>query len=68
MYRSRTDRMLGGVLGGMAKSLGWSATRVRVAFVLLSILSAAFPGIAVYIVLWLVVPEEPYSTSYSARA
>ena len=58
MYRSRDERMLGGVLGGMAKSLGWSATRVRVAYVLLSVLSAAFPGIAVYIVLWIVVPEE----------
>ena len=51
--------MLGGVLGGMAKALGWSPTRVRVAYVLLSVLSAAFPGIAVYIVLWIVVPEEP---------
>lgn len=58
-YRSRDERMLGGVLGGMAKSLGWSPTRVRVAYVLLSILSAAFPGIAVYIVLWIVIPEEP---------
>lgn len=58
-YRSRDERMLGGVLGGMAKSLGWSPTRVRVAYVLLSILSAAFPGLAVYIVLWIVVPEEP---------
>ncbi len=57
--RSRDERMLGGVLGGLAKSLGWSATRTRVAYVLLSILSAAFPGIAVYIVLWIVVPEEP---------
>jgi phage shock protein C len=59
VYRSRDERVLGGVLGGMAKSLGWSATRVRVAYVLLSVLSAAFPGIAVYIVLWIVVPEEP---------
>ena len=57
--RSRNERMLGGVHGGMAKSLGWSPTRVRVAFVLLSVLSAAFPGIAVYLVLWIVVPEEP---------
>jgi phage shock protein PspC (stress-responsive transcriptional regulator) len=47
------------MLGGMAKSLGWPVTRVRVAYVLLSILSAAFPGIAVYIVLWIVVPDEP---------
>lgn len=51
--------MLGGVCGGLAKSLGWSATRVRVLYVLLSVLSVAFPGIAVYIVLWIVMPEEP---------
>ena len=52
--------MLGGVCGGLAKSLGWSATRVRVLYVLVSILSVAFPGILVYLVLWLLVPEEPY--------
>ena len=51
--------MIGGVCGGLAKSLGWSATRVRVVYVLLSVLSVAFPGIAVYIVLWIVMPEEP---------
>lgn len=54
--------MLGGVCGGLAKSLGWPATRVRVLYVLLSVLSVAFPGIAVYIVLWILVPEEPRST------
>ena len=60
LYRSRSERMLGGVCGGLAKSLGWSATRVRVLYVLVSILSVAFPGILVYLVLWLLVPEEPY--------
>ena len=59
LYRSRYERMLGGVCGGLAKSLGWSATRVRVLYVLVSVLSAAFPGIAVYIVLWILMPEEP---------
>lgn len=59
LYRSRNERMLGGVLGGLAKKLGWSPTRTRVAYVLLSILSAAFPGAAVYIVLWILIPEEP---------
>jgi phage shock protein C len=63
LSRSRNERMLGGVLGGLAKSLGWSPTRVRVAFVLLSVLSAAFPGIAVYIVMWIVVPEEPLTVT-----
>ncbi len=53
--------MLGGVCGGLAKSLGWPATRVRVLYVLLSVLSVAFPGIAVYLVLWIFMPEEPVS-------
>ena len=59
VYRSRNERMLGGVCGGLAESLGWSATRVRVLYVLLSVLSAAFPGILVYIVLWILMPEAP---------
>lgn len=61
LQRSRDERMLGGVCGGLAKSMGWPATRVRVVYVLLSVLSAAFPGIAVYIVLWILMPEEPFS-------
>ncbi len=52
--------MLGGVCGGIAESLGWTATRVRVLYVLLSVLSAAFPGILVYLLLWIAVPQEPY--------
>lgn len=51
--------MIGGVCGGLARSLGWSARRVRVIYVLLSVLSVAFPGIAVYLVLWILMPEEP---------
>lgn len=56
--RSRSNRMIGGVCAGIAKHFGWSFTGTRVAYVLLSILSAAFPGILVYIILWLVLPEE----------
>jgi phage shock protein PspC (stress-responsive transcriptional regulator) len=63
MYRSRNERMLGGVLGGLAKKLGWSPTRTRVAYVVLSILSAAFPGTVVYIALWIVLPEEPLTVT-----
>ena len=50
------DAMIAGVCGGLADYFGWSATHVRVAYVLLSVLSAAFPGIAVYIVLWILMP------------
>jgi len=50
--------MIAGVCGGLAEWLGWSSTRVRVAYVVLSVLSAAFPGTLVYIILWIVVPES----------
>lgn len=56
--RSRHDRMLGGVMGGIAQKFGWNSTLVRLLFVILSIASAAFPGILVYLILWLLIPEE----------
>ena len=58
--RSRHDRMLGGVMGGIAQRFGWNSTLVRIVFVVISILSAAFPGILVYLILWLLMPEESH--------
>lgn len=58
LERSRHDRMIAGVLGGFARRLGWNSTLLRVVFVLVSILSAAFPGILVYLIAWLLMPEE----------
>ncbi|MCG8307703.1 MAG: PspC domain-containing protein [Cytophagales bacterium] len=57
LLRSR-DRILGGVCGGLAKWLGWDVTIVRLAYILISILSAAFPGTIVYIILWIIMPSE----------
>ena len=59
LYRSRRYRMLAGVCGGLAEWLGWSPTWVRILFVLISILSVAFPGIIVYILLWIIRPKAP---------
>jgi phage shock protein PspC (stress-responsive transcriptional regulator) len=56
--RSRDDRIIAGVLGGIAQRFGWSSTLLRLLFVLVSIASAAFPGILVYLILWLLMPEE----------
>ena len=58
LRRSRTNRMVAGVLGGVAEYFGLDATLVRVIFVVGSILSAAFPGTIVYLILWLVMPEH----------
>jgi phage shock protein C len=56
--RSRHDRMIAGVIGGVARRYGWSSGLLRVVFVIVSIASAAFPGILVYLLLWLLMPEE----------
>jgi len=58
LHLSNRNRIIAGVCGGLAEWLGWSPTWVRILYVLVSILSAAFPGILVYIVLWIVVPRS----------
>jgi phage shock protein C len=57
LRRSRSDRMVAGVVGGLAEYFGVDVTLARVVYVVVSALSAAFPGLLVYLVLWLVVPE-----------
>jgi len=59
LVRSRRHRLLGGVCGGIAQWLGWDPTAVRILYVVVSIVSVAFPGIIVYLVLWILMPEEP---------
>lgn len=54
--RDKSRAMIGGVCAGLARHFGWSVTGTRVAYVLVSVLSAAFPGILVYLILWLVLP------------
>jgi phage shock protein C len=55
------DRMVAGVCSGIAGHFGWSVTATRIAFVLVSLLSAAFPGLLVYIVLWVLMPAPASS-------
>lgn len=57
LTRSR-HRVIAGVCAGLAEWLGWDISMVRILYLLLSILSAGFPGTLVYIVLWIVMPEE----------
>ncbi len=58
LHRSRSNRMIAGVCGGLAEWLDWDPTLVRILYVVVSIISAAFPGLLVYLVLWLVMPER----------
>jgi phage shock protein C len=57
LRRSRTNRMIAGVVGGLADYWSIDATLARVIFVVVSLVSIAFPGIIVYLLLWLIIPE-----------
>lgn len=57
LTRSRTDRKIAGVCGGIAQYFGWDPTLVRVVYVVASVVSVAFPGIIIYLVLWAIMPE-----------
>ena len=57
LTRTVNDRVLAGVVGGIARRFGWDSTWTRVGYVVVSVLSAAFPGILVYLLLWLLIPE-----------
>lgn len=59
LRRSRTNRMIAGVLGGLAGWVGMDVTLARIVFVGVSILSAAFPGILIYVILAFLMPQEP---------
>lgn len=58
LRRSRSDKMIAGVIGGLARYFGFDPTIARVLYVILSVISVAFPGILVYILLWVIMPEE----------
>lgn len=56
LTRSRTDRKIAGVCGGFAAYSGVDANIVRLVMVLLAVLGG--PGLVLYLVAWLIVPEE----------
>lgn len=58
LKRSRTDKMLGGVLGGIARHYELDPTVLRIIYVLVSLFSAAFPGMIVYLILWVLIPLD----------
>jgi phage shock protein PspC (stress-responsive transcriptional regulator) len=57
LSRPRGDRVLAGVCAGIARRFDWNPTVTRILYVVLSLASAAFPGILFYLLLWLLMPE-----------
>ncbi|MFY9303191.1 MAG: PspC domain-containing protein [Atribacterales bacterium] len=66
LYRSRTDRMLGGVCGGIAEYFGVDPTLIRLLAVVLIVAGGA--AIIAYIIAWIVIPEEPKNLSIEEKA
>jgi phage shock protein C len=59
LTRSNRNKVIAGVCGGLAEYLDMDPTLVRVLYVLISIVSAAFPGILAYVILMFVMPPPP---------
>jgi phage shock protein C len=57
LYRSRKDKVIAGVCGGLGEYFGMDPTWIRLAFILLFFVGGS--ALLVYIIMWLVVPESP---------
>jgi phage shock protein C len=57
LYRSKTNRQVAGVCGGLAQHFNVDATLIRVLFVLLAVLGGS--GLVLYVAMWIIVPKEP---------
>jgi phage shock protein PspC (stress-responsive transcriptional regulator) len=66
LYRSNNSSMIAGVMGGIAERFGWNANLLRIIFIVVSLMSAAFPGILVYLILWFVMPKKQKALQHAS--
>ena len=57
LYRSRSNRQIAGVCGGLAEYFNMDPTLIRVLFIVLAVLGGS--GIVLYLAMWIIVPREP---------
>ena len=58
LKRSNKEKMIAGVCGGIAEYFDMDPSIVRIIYVVVSVLSVAFPGILVYIIIWIIIPKS----------
>ena len=61
LMRPRVGRTVAGVCAGMGHYLDLDVSLVRVVWALITVLSGIFPGVVVYALAWVIVPEEPWA-------
>ena len=66
LTRSRKERMIAGVCGGLAEYFGWDPTLLRIVYILATFFTA-FAGVIIYIILWIVMPGRRPSDGYENR-
>jgi len=57
LRRPRSGRMIAGVVAGLADRFGLDRSIARIIYVIVSIVSVAFPGILIYLLCWVIIPE-----------
>ena len=67
LKRPLNNRMLAGVCACLAERMDLDPSIVRIGYVLLSLFTAGFPGLLIYIVAWIIIPEEKPSDRYNNR-
>ncbi len=63
LYRSTSQKMLGGVCGGLAEYFDVDVSVIRLLFVGLTLVTALFPMTFFYIIAWIVVPQQPVTSA-----
>ena len=64
LYRSRKNRMIAGICGGLGEYLDADPTIIRIIFVILA-LFGLFPGVLLYLAPWLVIPDAPRDENHA---
>lgn len=67
LYRHRSDKMIAGVLAGMADYFDQDPTLWRIMYIVLALVTALGPAIVIYIIAWMVMPEAPEDGVYEAE-
>jgi phage shock protein C len=61
LYRSKNDKMIAGICGGVGERFSIDPTLIRLAVVFVGVASCILPMLAAYIVAWIIIPVEPQS-------
>ncbi|MGM9908042.1 PspC domain-containing protein [Limosilactobacillus sp.] len=59
LTRSASDRIIGGVFGGLGKYFHISANLLRIIYVILTVMTAIVPGVIIYLILMIIMPPDP---------